>query len=92
MQKEVTKEEKSVFENGLLYGVYAVVSHKTVRQKEKFVVRWRNRDKSIPGITMEQTNRGYFIDGYNVDLKSANLWFASTKNDKNNKFGSKNKK
>ena len=88
---QVVKKEKSVFENGLLYGVYSVISHKTVRNKERFVVRWRNKDKSIPGFTMEETNRGYFIDGYNVDLKSADKWFALTKNNKNDRF-SKNKK
>lgn len=69
--------------DGKLYGVYSVVSNKTVRQKEKFCIRWKNRDKKVPGLLMEFTNRGYFIDGYNVDEKAVDTWFLATKNNRN---------
>lgn len=74
--------EVSVFQNGLLYGKYAVVSKKTVREKESFLRRWKNRIKDVPGEEMVKTNRGYFIDGWNVDEKSTELWFTLTKNDR----------
>lgn len=69
--------------NGKLYGVYSIVSNKTVRVYERFIRRWKNKDKSIPGSIMEKTNRGYFIDGYHVDEKAIETWFAMTKNDRN---------
>ena len=65
-----------------LYGVYSVVSNKTVRKSENFFVRWRNKNKEIPGKEMIKTNRGWFIDGYNVDEKSADTWFNMTGNDR----------
>lgn len=70
--------EVSNFKNGLLYGLFAVISNKTVREKEKFLVRWFNKNKAVPGAIMERTNRGYFIDGYNVDEKSVERWFSMT--------------
>ena len=69
--------------NGKLYGVYSVVSNKTVREHEKFIRRWKNKNKNIPGSIMERTNRGYFIDGYNVDEKAVETQFAMTKNNRN---------
>lgn len=69
--------------NGKLYGVYHVISNKTVREYEKFYVYWKNKDKNIPGSIMERTNRGYFIDGYHVDEKAIETWFAKTKNNRN---------
>jgi len=69
--------------NGKLYGVYSVVSNKTVREHEKFIRRWKNKNKNVPGAIMEHTNRGWFIDGYNVDEKSTNDWFTMTKIDRN---------
>lgn len=75
--------EVSNFENGLLYGLFSVVSNKTVRENEKFLVRWFNKDKTVPGAVMTRTNRGYFIDGYNVDERSIKLWFNLTKLDRN---------
>jgi len=69
--------------NDKLYGVYHVISNKTVRENEKFHVYWKNKDKNIPGSIMERTNRGYFIDGYNVDEKAVETWFAMTKNNRN---------
>lgn len=77
---EITKV--SNFREGLLYGLYAVISNKTVRENEKFYVRWRNKDKSVPGKEMVRTNRGYFIDGYNVDEKSIQMWFNLTGNNR----------
>lgn len=89
MAKEIknpeTQEVQSDFIDGLLYGGYSVVSNKTVRAKEKFLVRWKNKDPNIPGKEMVKTNRGYFIDGYNVDERSTNLWFKLTKNNRNQK-------
>lgn len=79
------QEVQSDFIDGLLYGGYSVVSNKTVRAKEKFLVRWKNKDPNIPGKEMVKTNRGYFIDGYNVDERSTNLWFKLTKNNRNQK-------
>ena len=75
----------------LLYGVYAVVSNKTVRQNEKLYIVWYNKDESIPGSKMVKTNRGYFIDGYNVDEKAVTTWFDMTKLDRTKKSNFKNK-
>ena len=76
--KIVLKDAKdaSKFEGNKLYGVYYVVSNKTVRKNENFFKR--KKSKFVPGIFV-QTNRGYFIDGYQVDLKSAELWLALEK-------------
>lgn len=65
------------FENNKLYGIYNVISKKTIRKDEKYFKKFRGY-KSVPG-NMVKTNRGYFIDGYNVDPKSANIWFESVK-------------
>jgi len=78
-----TGESTSNIINNKLYGVYNVISNKTVRQYEHFRIWWKNKNPEIPGSNMEKTNRGYFIDGYNVDLASADQWFAATKNNKN---------
>lgn len=83
-KKEIIKEV-SIFENGLLYGKYAVISNKTIRNKEKLLIRWKNNDKNVPGKELTKTNRGYFIDGYNVDLKSTNEWFNFAKIKPNSK-------
>lgn len=72
----------SNIKDGKLYGVYHVISNKTVRENEKFYVRWRNKEANVPGKEMIRTNRGYFIDGYNVDEKSTQLWFSLTHNDR----------
>lgn len=77
---EVT--EVSNFKNGLLYGLYAVVSNKTVRAKEKRMTRWWNNNTSIPGYEMIRTNRGWFLDGYQLDEKSTDKWFMLTKNER----------
>lgn len=55
-----------------LYNLYSVVSNKTVRKNEKLYKRY-SKHKFVPGILVK-TNRGYFIDGHNVDLKSAELY------------------
>lgn len=93
MAKEIknpeTQEVQSDFINGLLYGGYSVISNKTVRAKEKFLVRWKNKDPNIPGKEMVKTNRGYFIDGYNVDERSVKLWFALTGCNRYKKFKKK---
>ena len=73
----------SNIKDGKLYGVYNVVSNKTVRENEKFYIRWRNKNENVPGTLMERTNRGYFIDGYHVDEKAIESWFAMTKNNRN---------
>jgi hypothetical protein len=89
--------EVSNFENGLLYGKYAVTNNQTVREKEKLMVRWWNKKKEISGSEMIKTNRGYFLDGYHLDEKSTELWFRLTGNDRSwrpskKKFNKKNKK
>ena len=73
----------SNIKDGKLYGVYHVISNKTVRENERFCVRWCNKDANIPGKEMVRTNRGYFIDGYNVDDVAVNMWFTMTKNSRN---------
>lgn len=65
--------EESPIINGKLYGIYSVISHKTTRQNEKYFVRYFKRNKECKGFLCK-TGRGYFIDGYNVDLKSVQDW------------------
>lgn len=65
-----------------LYGIYPVISNKTVRVNERFYVRWKNKQKDIPGKEMVKTNRGWFLDGKNIDEKSIEYWFNATKNDR----------
>ena len=84
---EVNKEtgeiiEYSNFQNGLLYGLYAVVDNKTVRTNEKFIIRWNNKKQGVLGQEMIRTNRGWFLDGYRLDEKSTELWFTLTKNNR----------
>jgi hypothetical protein len=56
-----------------LYFLYSIVSNKTVRQKENFKRVFKRKNKYVLG-QLVKTNRGYFIDGKHVDLKSANYW------------------
>lgn len=62
----------------LLYDMYAVVSNKTVRKNEKKSHYWINKNEEVPGKMMVKTNRGYFLDGYNIDEKSTDKWFTLT--------------
>lgn len=55
-----------------LFNLYSVISNKTIRKHERFYKRYP-RHKSVPGVLIE-TNRGFFIDGHNVDLKSVKLY------------------
>lgn len=71
------------FVNGKLYGLFSVISNKTVRAKESFYKRFKGT-KNVPG-KMIKTNRGFFIDGYNVDQKSVDLWFEMNRQSKNKK-------
>ena len=57
-----------------LYNIYYVVDNKTVRKHENFYKKFKKASKESLG-TMIKTNRGYFIDGHHVDLKSAKTWF-----------------
>ena len=57
-----------------LYDIFYVVDNKTVRKHENFYKRFKKASKDALG-TMVKTNRGYFIDGYHVDLRSAKTWF-----------------
>ena len=54
-----------------LYNLYSIISNKTVRKNERFYKRYP-KHKFVPGILV-QTNRGYFIDGHQVDVASAEL-------------------
>lgn len=57
-----------------LYGLYSIISNKTVRRNEKFYKRFPKRT-GVKG-TLVKTNRGYFIDGHHVDMKSVETYFA----------------
>lgn len=57
-----------------LYDIFCVVDNKTVRKHENFYKKFKRASKGAYG-TMIKTNRGYFIDGHHVDLKSAKTWF-----------------
>lgn len=57
-----------------LYDIFYVVDNKTVRKHENFYKRFKKASKESFGI-MVRTNRGYFIDGFHVDLRSAKTWF-----------------
>ena len=56
-----------------LYDIFYVVDNKTVRKHENFYKRFKKASKESFGI-MIRTNRGYFIDGFHVDLRSAKTW------------------
>ena len=56
-----------------LYDIFNVVDNKTIRKHENFYKRFKKASKESFGI-MVRTNRGYFIDGHHVDLKSAKIW------------------
>ena len=56
-----------------LYDIFNVVDNKTVRKHENFYKRFKKASKDALG-TMVKTNRGYVIDGYHVDLRSAKTW------------------
>ena len=57
-----------------LYNLYSVISNKTVRRNEKFYKRFPKR-ADVKG-TLVKTNRGYFIDGHHVDMKSVETYLA----------------
>lgn len=57
-----------------LYDIFNVVDNKTVRKHENFYKRFKKASKESFGV-MVRTNRGYFIDGFHVDLRSAKTWF-----------------
>ena len=56
-----------------LYDIFNVVDNKTVRKHENFYKKYKRASKGSLGV-MVRTNRGYFIDGYHVDLRSAKTW------------------
>ena len=64
-----------------LYDIFCVVDNKTVRKHENFYKKFKKASKDAYG-TMIKTNRGYFIDGHHVDLKSAKIWFETNGYDK----------
>ena len=66
-----------------LYDLYEVISNKTVRKHEKFYKRYKGH-RAVPGMLV-RTNRGFFIDGYQVDVKSVDLWFNLVKANRNGK-------
>lgn len=57
-----------------LYDIFCVVDNKTVRKHENFYKKFKRASKDAYG-TIIKTNRGYFIDGHRVDLRSAKTWF-----------------
>ena len=64
-----------------LYNIYSIISNKTVRTHENFSKTFKKRNKYVLG-QLVKTNRGYFIDGFNVDLASASLWKEMNSNSK----------
>lgn len=64
-----------------LYNLYSVISNKTVRKNESFYKRFP-KHKFVPGLLVK-TNRGYFIDGHQVDLKSTELYQSFVQSAKN---------
>ena len=60
-----------------IYNLYSVVSNKYIRRNEKFYKRYP-KSKTLPG-TLVKTNRGYFIDGQNVDQKAVDMYIESLK-------------
>lgn len=78
-EKKVAEKVEEVVEetiiNGKLYGVWNIISNKTVRQNEKHLVRYHKSNKECKGFLCK-TGRGYFIDGYNVDRKAVSDWAA----------------
>lgn len=56
-----------------LYDIFNVVDNKTVRKHENFYKKFKKASKESFGV-MVRTNRGYFIDGHHVDLRSAKTW------------------
>lgn len=56
-----------------LYDLYWVISNKTVRKNEKKYKRFK-RVEGVPG-TLVRTNRGWFIDGHEVDKKAVQTYF-----------------
>lgn len=57
-----------------LHGLYCVISNKKVRRNEKFYKRYPSV-KGVPGVLVK-TNRGYFIDGHEVDKKAVETYFG----------------
>lgn len=64
-----------------LYNLYCVISNKKVRRNEKKYKRFKTV-KGVPGVLVK-TNRGYFIDGREVDKKAVETYFALCKSAKN---------
>ncbi len=64
-----------------LYNLYSIISNKGIRKNEKLYKRYP-KHKYVPGVLIK-TNRGYFIDGKNVDLKSAELYQSFVQSAKN---------
>lgn len=56
-----------------LHGLYCVISNKTVRKNEKKYKRFKK--DGVPGVLVK-TNRGYFIDGKQVDQKAVDIFFT----------------
>ena len=56
-----------------LYDIFNVVDNKTIRKHENFYKKYKRASKRSLGV-MVRTNRGYFIDGNHVDLRSAKTW------------------
>lgn len=60
-----------------LHNLYWVISNKTVRRNEKYYRKFKGH-KDVPGVLVK-TNRGYFIDGHEVDKKAVETWFNLVK-------------
>ena len=56
-----------------LYGIYNVISNKGIRAHENFYKKYRKKNKKVQG-QLVRTNRGFFIDGKEVDQKAVTLW------------------
>ena len=56
-----------------LYNIYNVISNKTVRAHENFYKKYKRKNKNVLG-TLVKTNRGFFLDGHQIDVASMLMW------------------
>lgn len=63
-----------------LYFLYSVISNKTVRAHENFYKKFKKKNKYVLG-TLVKTNRGYFVDGKQIDEKSVETWHNLNNNE-----------
>ena len=63
----------------LLYDKYSIISEKILRKPESQYKSWISKHKEGK---LVKTARGYFLNGYQIDLRSAYEWFLYNQFDK----------